>query len=258
MDLSPSSPQRERLAHCRVGDETFNFYQTSLPGPFLLRSTNMVLMTLTDGRHILMDDNFLPNLRYFNFHRDIKHLWSWVFINLTVCGCNENNAVEDFPCCHTLDQAHFPGCVKSLTAKHAHSSILSKARTVMSDLSYSQMQGVTPVLQSRAVFKVAVQSLADFHPMAASLDMVQEQHRTVPCRCCGWTTNTQGEKDLVKWMWAAVCHLSPDKSDTRYWPIWFTGIDVTYKSWLTLKDSQDICWDWDKAWLQSISTVIYV
>lgn len=52
----------------------FNFYQTSLPGPFLLRSTNMVLMTLTAGGHILMDDNFLPNLRYFNFHRDIKHL----------------------------------------------------------------------------------------------------------------------------------------------------------------------------------------
>lgn len=52
----------------------------------------------------------------------------------------------------------------------------------MHDLSYSQMQGVTPVLQSLAVFKVASQSLAGSHPMPASLDMVQEQHRTLPCR----------------------------------------------------------------------------
>lgn len=51
---------------------TFNFYKTSFSGPFLLSSTNMVLMTLTDGRHTLVDDNLLPNLKYFNFHLGIK------------------------------------------------------------------------------------------------------------------------------------------------------------------------------------------
>lgn len=32
----------------------------------------MVLMTLTDGRYTLVDDNLLPNLKYFNFHLGIK------------------------------------------------------------------------------------------------------------------------------------------------------------------------------------------
>lgn len=85
---------------------------------------------------------------------------------------SQNDAPEDFPCCRTVYRPHLPGCVKSLTAKHAPSSILPKARAVMRDLSYPQMQ--TPVLQSPAPFKGAAHSLAEFYPMPSSLDMVQE------------------------------------------------------------------------------------
>lgn len=85
---------------------------------------------------------------------------------------SQNDAPEDFPCCRTVYLPHLPGCVKSLTAKHAPSSILPKARAVMRDLSYPQMQ--TPVLRSPAPFKGAAHSLAEFYPMPSILDMVQE------------------------------------------------------------------------------------
>lgn len=63
-----NSPEWESLAQCRWVMRHLvlvNFYQTSLPGPFLLSSIKVVLMTLTEGV-------YLPNLKYFNFHLDIK------------------------------------------------------------------------------------------------------------------------------------------------------------------------------------------
>lgn len=152
----------------------------------------MVLMTLTDGycptaltvcppsaggHTDVVDESLLLNLRCSNspLHIQCKHslrLGFHLHYGLWRQWWSQNDAPEDFPCCHTVYRPHLPGCVKPLTAKHSPSSILPKARAVMRDLNYPQMQ--TPVLQSPAPFKGAAHSLAEFYPMPASLDMVQE------------------------------------------------------------------------------------